>query len=183
MGALAHAVRTGKALYTGVSNYGPELTARAASLLRELGVPCLIHQPRYHLFDRTAERGLLEVLSREGIGGIAFCPLGQGLLTNRYLGGIPADARASRDPRFLRPEHITEEKLTRIRALDGLARRRGQSLAQMSLAWVLRQPAITSALIGASKPQQIEENLGAIDNSAFSAEELAEIDRIVGPQG
>lgn len=183
MGALAHAVRTGKALYTGVSNYGPELTARAASLLRELGVPCLIHQPRYHLFDRTAERGLLEVLLREGIGGIAFCPLGQGLLTNRYLGGIPADARASRDPRFLRPEHITEEKLTRIRALDGLARRRGQSLAQMSLAWVLRQPAITSALIGASKPQQIEENLGAIDNSAFSAEELAEIDRIVGPQG
>jgi len=180
MGALAHAVRAGKALYAGVSNYGPELTARAASLLREVGVPCLIHQPRYHFFDRTPERGLLEVLLREGIGGIAFCPLGQGLLTNRYLGGIPADARASRDPRFLRPENITEEKLTRIRALDGLARRRGQSLAQMSLAWVLRQPAITSALIGASKPQQIEENLGAIDNAAFSAEELAEIDRIVG---
>ena len=159
----------------------PELTSRAALLLRELGTPCLIHQPRYHLFDRTPERGVLATLVREGIGGIAFCPLGQGLLTNRYLGGIPADARASRDPRFLKPEHITEEKLNKIRALDVLAKERGQSLAQMSLAWVLRQPAITSALIGASKPQQIEENLGAIDNLAFSAEELAAIDRIVGP--
>jgi L-glyceraldehyde 3-phosphate reductase len=181
MGALAHAVRTGKALYTGLSNYPPELTSRAALLLREMGTPCLIHQPRYHLFDRAPERGVLATLLREGIGGIAFCPLGQGLLTNRYLGGIPADARASRDPRFLKPEHITEEKLKKIRALDLLARARGQSLAQMSLAWVLRQPAITSALIGASKPQQIEENLGAIDNLAFSAEELAAIDRIVGP--
>lgn len=181
MGAVAHAVRTGKALYAGLSNYGPEATERASSILSDMGAPCLIHQPRYHLFDRTPERGVLEVLLREGIGGIAFCPLGQGLLTNRYLAGIPADARASRDPRFLRPEHITEEKLGKIRALDGLARGRGQSLAQMSLAWVLRQPAITSALIGASKPQQIEENLGAIDNLAFSQDELAEIDRIVGP--
>ncbi len=181
MGALAHAVRTGKALYTGLSNYPPELTSRGALLLREMGTPCLIHQPRYHLFDRTPEKGVLAALLREGIGGIAFCPLGQGLLTNRYLGGIPADARASRDPRFLKPEHITEEKLKKIRALDVLARARGQSLAQMALAWVLRQPAITSALIGASKPQQIEENLGAIDNLAFSAEELAAIDGIVGP--
>ena len=181
MGALAHAVRTGKALYTGLSNYPPELTSRAALLLREMGTPCLIHQPRYHLFDGTPAKGVLAALHREGIGGMAFCPLGQGLLTNRYLGGIPADARASRDPRFLEPEHITEEKLKKIRALDVLARARGQSLAQMALAWVLRQPAITSALIGASKPQQIEENLGAIDNLAFSAEELAAIDRIVGP--
>jgi L-glyceraldehyde 3-phosphate reductase len=181
MGAVAHAVRSGKAMYAGLSNYGPEGTERSSSLLREMGAPCMIHQPRYHMFDRTPERGLLEVLAREGIGGIAFCPLAQGLLTSRYLGGIPADARASRDPRFLRPEHITEEKLVKIRALDGIARARGQSLAQMSLAWVLRQPAITSALIGASKPQQIEENLGAIDNLAFSPEELAAIDKIVGP--
>jgi L-glyceraldehyde 3-phosphate reductase len=181
MGALAKAVYAGKALYAGLSNYGPEATERASSILREMKAPCQIHQPRYHLFDRTPERGLLEVLVKEGIGGIAFCPLAQGLLTNRYLAGIPADARASRDPRFLKPEQITEEKRTKIRALDGLARARGQSLAQMSLAWVLRQPGITSALIGASKPQQIEENLGAIDNLAFSPEELAAIDKIVGP--
>jgi L-glyceraldehyde 3-phosphate reductase len=179
MGAVSHAVRSGKALYSGLSNYGPEPTARAAALLREGGAPCLIHQPRYHLFERTPERGLLEVLVREGIGGIAFCPLAQGVLTNRYLGGIPADARASRDPRFLKPGDITEEKLGKIRSLDAIARGRGQTLAQMSLAWVLRQPGITSALIGASKPQQIEENLGVVDRLDFSQDELAEIDRIL----
>jgi L-glyceraldehyde 3-phosphate reductase len=179
MGALAHAVRSGKALYVGLSNYNPEQTARAAALLRELGTPCLIHQPRYHLFDRTPEQGLLEVLVREGIGGIAFCPLGQGLLTNRYLAGIPADSRAAHDPRFLKPEHITEEKLAKIRKLDVLARARGQSLAQMALIWVLRQPAITSALIGASKTSQIEENVDALKHPSLSPVELREIERIL----
>jgi L-glyceraldehyde 3-phosphate reductase len=179
MGALSDAVKAGKALYAGLSNYGPEMTGRAAELLRGLGTPCLIHQPRYHLFERTPERGLLEVLTREGIGGIAFCPLAQGLLTNRYLAGIPPDARAARDPRFLKPEDITEEKLAKIRALDGMARARGQSLAQMSLAWVLRQPAITSALIGASKVSQLEENVRVVSGLDFGADELSAIERIV----
>jgi L-glyceraldehyde 3-phosphate reductase len=179
MGALAQAVRSGKALYVGISNYSPEQTARAAALLRELGTPCLIHQPRYHMFDRTIEQGLLATLAKEGIGCIPFCPLAQGLLTGRYLSGIPADARAARDPRFLRPEHITEAKVAKIRQLNALAQKRGQSLAQMSLAWVLRHPAVTSALIGASKASQVEENLGAIKNLAFSPDELSQIDRIL----
>jgi len=179
MGALAHAVRSGKALYVGLSNYNPEQTARAAVLLREMGAPCLIHQPRYHMFDRTPEAGLLELLTREGIGGIAFCPLAQGLLTNRYLAGMPADARAVRDPRFLKPEHVTEEKRGKIRRLDALARTRGQSLAQMALVWVLRQPAITSALIGASKTSQIDENVAALKNPTLSPAELQEIERIL----
>jgi L-glyceraldehyde 3-phosphate reductase len=180
MGALAHAVRSGKALYAAISNYNAEQTARAAKTLRELGTPCLIHQPKYHLFDRWIERGLTKVLHDEGIGGIAFCPLAQGLLTNRYLAGIPSDSRAAHDPRFLKPEHITEEKVARIRQLDRVARARGQSLAQMSLAWVLRNPVITSALIGASKVSQIQENVAAVKNVAFAPAELAEIDRILG---
>lgn len=179
MGALAHAVRSGKALYVGLSNYNADQTVRAAKLLRDLGTPCLIHQPKFHLFERWIERGLTQVLLDEGIGGIAFCPLAQGLLTNRYLGGIPADSRAGHDPRFLKPEHLTPDKLARVRALDAFARARGQSLAQMSLAWVLRNPAITSALIGASKVSQIEENLGALRNTAFSAAELAQIEKIL----
>ncbi len=179
MGALAHAVRSGKALYVGLSNYNADQTVRAAKLLRELGTPCLIHQPKFHLFERWIERGLTQALLDEGIGGIAFCPLAQGLLTNRYLGGIPADSRAGHDPRFLKPEHLTPDKLARVRALDALARTRGQSLAQMSLAWVLRNPAITSALIGASKVSQIEENLGALRNAAFSSAELAQIEKIL----
>ena len=181
-GALTHAVRTGKALYAGVSNYGPEQTLRAATLLREMGAPCLIHQPRYSMFDRAPEQGLFDVLVREGIGGIVFSPLAKGILTNRYFAGIPADARAARDPRFLRPEHITDAVLAKTRQLDALARARGQSLAQMALAWVLRQPAITSALIGASKVSQIEDNLGAIKNLAFRPDELTAIDSILdGP--
>ena len=179
MGAIAHAVRSGKALYAGLSNYNAEQTARAAKLLRELGTPCLIHQPKYHLFDRWIEHGLGKVLLDEGIGGIAFCPLAQGLLTNRYLAGIPADSRAAHDPRFLKPEHITGEKLARIRQLDELARSRGQSLAQLALAWVLRNPAITSALIGASKPAQIEENVAALANLSLAPDEIAKIDRIL----
>jgi L-glyceraldehyde 3-phosphate reductase len=179
MGTLAHAVRSGKALYAGISNYGPEQTTRAARLLRELGAPCLIHQPRYHLFERSIEGGLIPVLQQEGIGGIAFCPLAQGLLTNRYLNGIPADSRVAQDPRFLKPEHLTPEKLNRARQLDALARGRGQKLAQMALAWVLRDPVIASALIGASRVEQVEENLGALNHPSFSAEELAAIDRIL----
>jgi L-glyceraldehyde 3-phosphate reductase len=179
MGALAHAVRSGKALYAGISNYGPEGTAQAAKLLRVLGAPCLIHQPKYHMFERTPEAGLLEVLQKEGIGGIAFCPLAQGLLTNRYLSGIPADSRAAHDPRFLKPEHITEAKREKILALHRLAQGRGQSLAQMALAWVLRQPAITSALIGASRVSQIAENVKTLDRLGFEQGELAQIDRIL----
>ena len=181
MGALAQAVRSGKALYAAVSNYDAAQTARAAKILRDLGAPCLIHQPKYHMFERWVERGLTRVLTDEGIGGIAFCPLAQGLLTNRYLAGIPADSRAAHDPRFLKPEHITEEKLGKIRRLDAIARARGQSLAQMSLAWVLRNPVITSALIGASKVSQIEENLTALTAGPFTSDELSAIDKIVGP--
>jgi len=179
MGALDHAVRSGKALYAGLSNYSAEQTAQAAKILRDLGTPCLIHQPKYHLFERWVENGLTAVLAREGIGGIAFCPLAQGMLTSRYLAGIPADSRAAHDPRFLKPEHITAEKLAKIRQLDALAKIRGQSLAQMALVWVLRDPTITSALIGASKVSQIEENVAALKNPRFSAEELAHIDRIL----
>ena len=176
-GALAHAVRSGKALYAGISNYEPEGTARMAALLRELGTPCLIHQPKYSMFDRAPEHGLFDVLLKEGIGGIVFSPLAQGLLSNRYLSGIPADARAGHDPRFLKPADITEEKLARIRALDALARRRGQSLAQMALAWVLRQPAITTALVGASKASQMDENVAAVNCLGFSPDELAQIEK------
>jgi L-glyceraldehyde 3-phosphate reductase len=176
MGALAHAVRTGKALYAGLSNYDAALTERAAKLLRDMGAPCLIHQPRYNMFDRGPERGLFDALLREGVGGIAFCPLAQGMLTGRYLNGIPADSRAGHDPRFLKPSSITADKLSRIRNLDSVAKGRGQSLAQMALAWVLRQPAITSALIGASKTSQIDENLGALANLEFTAEEIRTIE-------
>jgi L-glyceraldehyde 3-phosphate reductase len=179
MGALAHAVRSGKALYTGLSNYDPAQTDRASRLLREMGAPCLIHQPKYNMLERAPERGLLDTLAREGIGGIAFCPLAQGLLTSRYLAGIPADSRAGHDPRFLRPEQITEDKRARLRRLDAVAKARGQSLAQLALAWVLRQPAITSALIGASRTSQIDENVGALRNLAISADELRSIEAIL----
>jgi len=179
MGALAHAVHAGKALYAGVSNYGPEPTARAAALLRELGTPCLIHQPRYNLLERGPEQGLFGVLEREGIGAIVFSPLAKGVLTNRYFAGIPADARAARDPRFLKPEHLTPGLLAQTHRLDAVASARGQSLAQMALAWVLRQPAVTSALIGASKPGQIDDNLGALQRLDFSGDELARIDEIL----
>jgi Predicted oxidoreductases (related to aryl-alcohol dehydrogenases) len=181
MGALDQAVRSGKALYVGLSNYTAEQTARAAQILRELGTPCLIHQPRYHMFDRWIENGLTDVLTREGVGGIAFCPLAQGLLTNRYLTGIPADSRAGHDPRFLKPEHITAEKLAKVRQLDALAKLRGQTLAQLALLWVLRQPVITSALIGASKVSQIEDNVAALKHPTLSPDEIAAIERILAP--
>ncbi len=183
MSALDHIVRSGKALYVGISNYAAEQTARAAAILRDLGTPCLIHQPKYHLFDRWIEGGLTDVLQRENMGAIVFCPLAQGLLTNRYLDGIPADSRAAHDPRFLKPEDITEAKLVIIRQLDALARERGQSLAQMALQWVLRRPVITSALIGASKVAQIEENVAALAHAPLTDDELARIEQILAGTG
>lgn len=179
MGALAHAVRSGKALYVGISNYRAPEAARAFEILRGLGTPCLIHQPRYNMFDRWVEPELLPLLEREGVGCIPFSPLAQGLLTGRYLAGIPADSRAGQDKRFLRPEHLTDQKLAQIQALNQLAVDRGQSLAQLALAWVLRQPAITTALIGASRPSQVDDCVGAVHRPDFSTDELARIDSIL----
>jgi len=181
MGALAHAVRSGKALYAAISNYGPEATTKAAGLLREMGAPCLIHQPRYSMFERTPEQGLFEVLEHQGIGSIVFSPLAQGVLTNRYLDGIPKDARAGRDPRFLKPEQITKDKIATVRKLDAIAQGRGQSLAQMALAWALRKPVVTSALIGASSPKQIEENVAVLGKLGFAESELAAIEAVLSP--
>ena len=180
MGALDQAVRSGKALYAGISSYDAKQTAAAAKILRELGTPCLIHQPKYSMFERWVEDGLLDVLGEEGIGGIAFCPLAQGLLSDRYLQGIPADSRASKPHGFLKKSDIDEHRLGQVRALDGLAGERGQSLAQMALAWVLREGRMTSALIGASRVEQIEQNVAALGNLAFSADELAKIDAALG---
>jgi L-glyceraldehyde 3-phosphate reductase len=182
MGALDAAVRRGKALYAGVSNYNASQTAAAVKILRELGTPCLIHQMKYSIFQRTPEQGLLDVLGQEGVGAIAFCPLAQGLLTDRYLKGIPADSRASRE-QFLKSSDIDEGRLKQIRALNELAAQRGQSLAQMALAWVLRDGRMTSALIGASRVEQIEQNVAALANLGFTAEELARIDGIVSKAG
>jgi len=179
MSALADAVRSGKALYVGVSNYSPEQIATAASILRDLGTPCLIHQPSYNMFNRGVEQGLLETLATEGIGCIAFCPLAQGLLTGRYLEGIPSDSRASKAHSFLKKDNITDETIATIRQLNALAQDRGQSLAQMSLAWVLRQDAITTALIGASRVEQLEENVATLDNLDFTDAELQRIDTIL----
>ena len=181
MGALDQAVRSGKALYAGISSYGAKQTAAAAKILRELGTPCLIHQPRYSMFTRWVEDGLLDVLGEEGIGGIAFCPLAQGLLTDRYLHGIPEDSRANKPNSFLKKNDIDEFRLGQVRALGDVAAERGQSLAQMSLAWVLRDQRMTSALIGASRVEQIEQNVAALANLAFSTEELARIDGILAP--
>ncbi|MGA2569558.1 MAG: L-glyceraldehyde 3-phosphate reductase [Terracidiphilus sp.] len=183
MGALDQAVRSGKALYAGISNYNPEQAAAAVKILRELGTPCLIHQPKYSMFERAPERGLLDVLGNEGVGAIAFCPLAQGLLTDRYLNGIPADARAAKPHSFLKRRDIDEGRLAKVRALNQLAGERGQSLAQMALAWVLRDVRMTSALIGASRVEQIEQNVAALANLGFSGEELARIDAILSGAG
>ena len=177
--ALVQAVRQGKALYVGISSYDPNDTRQAARLLRESGVPCLIHQPSYSMFNRWIEDGLLTALHDEGIGCIAFCPLAQGLLTGRYLTGIPADSRAAKPHGFLRKEQITKDKLAKVRALQTLARRRDQTLAQLALAWVLRHPQMTSALIGASRPEQIVENVRGLANLTLSAAELQQIDGIL----
>ena len=179
MSALDQAVRSGKALYAGISNYDAARTADAAKILRRLGTPCLIHQPKYSLFERWVEGGLLDVLGAEGIGGIAFCPLAQCLLTNRYLRGIPSDSRASKPHGFLKKHDIDEKRLTQIRALSEVALARGQSLAQMSLAWVLRDQRMTSALIGASRVEQIEQNVAALNHASFAAEELQMIEAVL----
>ncbi|MTE21643.1 L-glyceraldehyde 3-phosphate reductase [Streptomyces sp. TRM43335] len=177
MGALDTAVRQGKALYVGISNYSPEQTREAARILADLGTPLLIHQPSYSMFNRWVEDGLLDVLDEAGAGSIAYSPLAQGLLTDRYLSGIPADSRAASASPFLKAEGITEETLAKVRALNEIARRRGQSLAQMALAWVLRGGRVTSALIGASSVGQLEDNVAAVGHLDFTDEELAEIER------
>jgi L-glyceraldehyde 3-phosphate reductase len=179
MSALAQAVRSGKALYAGISNYDPAGTAAAVKLLREMGAPCLIHQFVYSMFHRAPEDGLIETLGAEAIGGIAFSPLAQGLLTNRYLEGIPFDSRAAKPHGFLKPRDVTDERLAQVRALNEIAQARGQSLAQMALAWVLRDARVTSALIGASKVAQIEECVAATRNLSFTAEELSRIGEIL----
>ncbi len=179
MGALDHIVRSGKAIYAGISSYSPEQTRQAAQVLKTLGTPCIIHQPNYNMFDRWIEDGLLTVLQEEGIGCIAFSPLAQGLLTDKYLSGIPADSRAAKPHSFLKPEHITDDKLAKVRRLHDLAQARGQTLVQLALAWVLRYPAITSALIGASRPEQIEEAVGALANATFADAELQAIEDIL----
>ncbi len=179
MSALDYIVRSGRALYVGISQYPADLTRRAAALLRDLGTPCLIHQPRYSLLDRWVEDGLLPVLDEEGIGAIAFSPLAQGLLTDRYLQGIPADSRAGRGVGYLRREDIQPELVQKVRRLNQVAAARGQRMAQMALAWVLRRPQITSVLIGASRVAQIEDAVAALDHLEFSPEELQEIDTIL----
>lgn len=179
MGALATAVQSGKALYAGISNYDGETLEKACKILTDLKCPFIINQNRYSVFDRTIENnGLKETAARLNKGIIAFCPLAQGLLTNRYLNGIPADSRIATDGRYLKESAITPEKLEKIKALSKIAERRGQTLAEMALAWVLKDGVVTSVLIGASKPSQILDNIKAIQNTSFSAEELEEIDEL-----
>ncbi len=182
MGALAHLVRQGKALYVGISSYGPERTRKAAEILRSEGVPLLIHQPSYSLLNHWVEKGLLETLEALGVGCIAFSPLAQGLLTDKYLNGIPESSRAHLNGSFSR-EFLTEENLGRVRALHEIATARGQSLAQMAIAWVLRDQRVTSALIGARNVAQLDNSLDALHKLAFSAEELQQIDRHAGDAG
>jgi L-glyceraldehyde 3-phosphate reductase len=179
-GALAAAVQQGKALYVGISAYSPEKTVEMATVLRAWNVPLLIHQPKYSLFVREIENGLFEAVERVGAGMIAFSPLAQGVLSSRYLDGIPRGSRAAGGSRFLLPAHITPDLLDKVRALNEIARARGQTLAQLAIAWVLRDPRMTSALVGASSVEQLRENVAAVRQSGFSAEELAAIDRIAG---
>ncbi len=179
MGALDQIVRSGKALYVGISQYKPKQAAMATRILRDLGTPCLIHQPNYNLFDRWIEQGLTEVLDEEGLGCIVFSPLAQGLLTHKYINGIPAGSRAAKAHSYLKPDAITPEKMAKVIQLNDLAGKRQQSLAQMAVAWVLHHPTVTSALIGASKVSQVEEAVSALDNLTFSSEELARIDEIL----
>ncbi|EPG6268271.1 L-glyceraldehyde 3-phosphate reductase [Klebsiella aerogenes] len=179
MQALDHLVRQGKALYVGLSNYPLEQARQAIAILNDLGTPCLIHQPKYSMFERWVEEGLLAMLQAEGVGSIAFSPLAGGQLTNRYLNGIPPDSRAASNSRFLQPEQLTAERLEKVRQLDAIAGRRGQKLSQMALAWVLREDKVTSVLIGASKTAQLDDAVGMLSNRQFSAEECAAIDAIL----
>jgi L-glyceraldehyde 3-phosphate reductase len=179
MGALDYIVRSGRALYAGISMYPPDLTRQAARILRQMGTPCLIHQPNYSLFDRWIEEGLLEVLAEEGIGCIVFSPLFQGVLTNRYLQGIPDDSRAGKPSTYLNRQAVTDDRLAKVRLLNEIAQNRGQSMAQMALAWVLRKPAVTSALIGASRVSQVEDSVAALNRLDFSQGELNAIEKIL----
>jgi len=179
MQALDFIVRSGRALYVGISNYPADKTREASQILKSLGTPCLIHQPKYSMFERWVEDGLLDTLKEEGIGCIAFSPLAQGLLTDKYLGGIPEGSRASKAHGFLRPAHLTDEKLSKVRKLNELAQSREQTLAQLALAWVLRHEAMTSVLIGASKVSQIEDAVGALQRLDFSSDELQQIESII----
>ncbi|MBC6605905.1 L-glyceraldehyde 3-phosphate reductase [Hymenobacter sp. BT188] len=178
--ALDLIVRQGKALYVGISNYQPTEAAQAIKLLRELGTPCLIHQPKYSMFERWVEDGLLDLLETEGVGCIPFSPLAQGLLTNKYLHGIPADSRAGRGGPSLKEDQLTPERLDQIRRLHQLAQQRNQSLAQMALAWVLKDPRVTSVLIGASRPAQLQDSLQCLHSPEFSTEQLRTIEEILG---
>ncbi|WP_449549142.1 L-glyceraldehyde 3-phosphate reductase [Lelliottia amnigena] len=179
MKALDHIVRQGKALYVGLSNYPAELARDAIDILDDLGTPCLIHQPKYSMFERAPEEGLLSVLQEKGVGCIPFSPLAGGQLSDRYLNGIPADSRAASKSRFLNADQVSDEKLSKVRQLNALAERRGQKLSQMALAWVLRHDTVTSVLIGASKTSQIEDAVGMLNNLHFTAEELEAIDAIL----
>lgn len=180
MGALDQLVRQGKALYVGISQYSAEDTARAYEILNQMGTPLLIHQPRYSMIDRWVEGGLLDVLGEKGIGSIAFSPLEQGMLTDKYLKGIPEDSRAAKDGRYLKPEQIGGEKLEMIRQLNEIAKTRSQTLAQMAIAWLLKDPRITSVLVGVSKPEQLDDNVSAVKNTQFSDSEVAKIKEILG---
>lgn len=180
MGALDQLVRQGKALYVGISQYSAEDTARAYEILKQMGTPLLIHQPRYSMIDRWVEGGLLDVLGEKGIGSIAFSPLEQGMLTDKYLKGIPEDSRAAKDGRYLKPEQIGGEKLEMIRQLNEIAKTRNQTLAQMAIAWLLKDPRITSVLVGVSKPEQLDDNVSAVKNTQFSDSEVAKIKEILG---
>jgi L-glyceraldehyde 3-phosphate reductase len=179
MGALDHLVRQGKALYVGISQYNAADTAKAAEILKALGTPCLIHQPRYSMFDRWVENGLLDVLGNEGIGAIAFSPLEQGILTDKYLKGIPEDSRVAKDGRYLQESQLSDEKLGKVRKLNEIALNRGQSLAQMAIAWLLKDERITTVLVGVSKPEQLEDNVNAVKHLKFSDQELQEIELIL----
>ncbi len=179
MMALDQAVRSGKALYAGISNYNPDQTIEASRILRELGTPCLIHQPKYSMFERWVEKGLLDVLEKEGIGCIAFSPLAQGLLTDKYIKGIPEDSRAAKPHGFLKREQVTADVVKKVKQLNEIAKKRGQSLAQMALAWLLKDTRLTSVLIGARTVEQLKDNLGTLDNLEFSREELKKIETIM----
>ena len=180
MGALDFIVRSGRALYVGISSYGPEDTRRAAQIARQLGTPLLIHQPLYNMFNRWIEDGLTQAMADEGLGGIVFSPLAQGLLTNKYLNGVPADSRAAKESSpFLNESDLTNETLSKIQRLNDIAQNRNQTLAQMAIAWVLRLPEVTSALIGTSKVSQVEDSVAALDNLAFADDELAAIEAIL----
>lgn len=179
MGALDHAVRSGKALYAGISNYPAEMTARAAKILKEMGTQCLIHQPKYSMFERWAEGGLLDELDRTGIGCIAFSPLAQGLLTSKYLEGIPSGSRAAKSHGALKASQITPEVLGRLKSLNEMAEGRGQSLAQMAIAWLLKDKRVTSVLVGASSVSQLEDSLNALKNTSFSSDELVRTEQIL----